>query len=386
MIIAFYRKAHSSLGGFDMKKALASLLCILLGISLMACGAKTIQSSSNEKTPSEQAEMTEKTTTVSLSLDPEKIASYPLNADETDSPFSLTGYIGYIEMGYYPQTIAHHRAVAAMSQTTDSTGYYFSTWDNEHYAKIVKAKVFGKRFKFSEDSLITENETYYFKVEPIKWWVFLSGDSASTDSDKKITLISELILDSSAFCSDYSQNIATLEYFRDDHPDEVYANNWGYSDLRGWLNNEFMKKAFSVAEERRLLERNTSSVSSPYDAESATEKIWVPSAVEMRAYQRLYSALNLSMRNHYVQMTALVSDYARCRNTFMSIYPDFYGCGRYWTTSAGNTTYRVSYVPCDYHDDGGNGESVGSSFMGVRPVICMYASDVTPILQDVEEE
>lgn len=375
-----------------MRKALVSLLCLLVGLSLMACGAQTLRPSSSDKTPekvqtSEDAETTA-SQGLSIVLDPTKAVSYPLNADETDLPFSLAGYIGYIEMGYYPQTVAHHKAVAAMSQTTDSTGYYISSWDNEHYAKIAKPKTNGKRLKFSEDSLIDEKKVYYFKVEPIRWWVFLSVDSTlgpTDNGDKKITLISDMILDSYAFCDEYQEDIATREYFRSDHPDEIHANNWAYSELRTWLNNDLLKKIFSVAEEKRLISRNTSSVSSPYDPESATEKIWVPSAIEMNAYQRLFSAINFNMQGHYAQMTAQVSDYARCRNTFMSIYPAYYGCGRYWTSTPGNTTYRVAYVPCDNHDDGGKGESVGASFMGVRPVICMYASDVTPILQDVED-
>lgn len=367
-----------------MKKALLTLLCFLIGFSLIACGQNVVTSSSGnqvgikDEDPSEEEVIS--TSILSISLDPQKIAAYPLNAD--DSALSLPGYIGYIEMGMYPQTIAHHRAVAEMSATTDSTGYYISAWDNEHYAKINKPKVAGERFKFSEDTLIDESNVYYFKVEPVRWWVFLNAESFG--GEDRVTLISDLILDSLNFCDEYSKNIITLDYERKDT--DILANNWGYSELRTWLNGDFLTKVFTPAEAQKLIARDTSSVSPTYNQDSPTEKIWVPSATEMQVYQRLFSALSLNMKNHYVQPAAVVSDYARCRNTFMSIYPEFYGCGRYWTSTAGKETYQIAYVPCDYHDDGGYGESVGASFMGVRPVICMNVNDIRSILKDIEEE
>ncbi len=371
-----------------MKKVLLLLLCLSLGFSLIACGL--IQ---NQTSPV----LEEKEEPIVVSLGSETVevvqADPPLNAPTLNyGGFSIYGYyLGYIEMGSYPQTLAHHKAVAEMSLATDATGYYYSTWDNCHYAKVSKAKIYGKRFKFSDDTFITENEVYYFKVEPVRWWVFIDSESA-VSAGSTITLISEGILDSYAFCLDEnrSQDIFTQSYYRTDYPD-VLANSWGYSDLRTWLNTEFLTRVFSVAEERLLVSRNTSSVTGIYNQEDPTEKIWVPSANEILAYQKVISAFNIQTLKSYATTTAVVSDFARCRSTFMSIYPEFYGCGRYWTTTAGSESYQVAYVPCDNHDyDIENtklyGETVSMDCIGVRPVIRMYANDVTGKLQEPEEE
>ena len=382
-----------------MKKVLTALICIVVCLSCFACGkaGALLSGKTNDDTDGQSV-----TSSASLSLDSKgaQVAS-PLNAN--GDPYSLTNYVGYIEYGYYPQTIAHHRAVAEMSQTTDSTGYYYSTWDNEHYAKISKSKVYGKRFKFSDETLIAENETYYFKVEPIKWWVFFSGDMAG-GAGSTVTLISDVILDSREYCSDYALSLSSNTYCINDvthNGEAVAANSWGYSDLRSWLNGDFLKKAFSVEEERLLCSRNTSFVTNVYKEDDATEKIWVPSSTEMIAYKTLFNALTGSLSGHYAPYLAQVSDYARCRDTFISIYPDYYGCGRYWTSTALKpsdvkvsdddekakiASYKAAFVACDNFDTSGpKGESVGSSYMGVRPVICMYTSDVTALLKDVEE-
>ena len=362
-----------------MKKLLTALCCLVTCLSCFACGKAGVLFGQTDASKQEEV-----TSSATLPLGSNETQdSFPLNADGNPA-YALPGYVGYIELGSYPQTIAHHRAVAEMSLTTDATGYYYSTWDNEHYAKISKAKVYGKRFKFSDETLIAENETYYFKVEPIKWWVFFSGDMVGGNGNT-ITLIADMILDSHEFCTEYSYNILSREYFRNDN-ESVYANNWAYSDLRTWLNDEFKKKAFSLEEERLLLTRNTSVVTELFRSDDATEKIWVPSTVEIAAYSKLFSALSLTMQGHYASNLAQVSDYARCRDTFISIYPEYYGCGRYWTSTPGDASYRAGFAACDNHDPAGPaGESVGSSYMGVRPVICMYTSDVTALLKDVEE-
>ncbi len=361
--------------------ALVCFVCLAACLTCFACG-KTGALIADKTGPMSQEAVSSSPDDLSAEHNNEERPSFPLNAN--GDPFSLAGYVGYIELGSYPQTIAHHKAVAEMSQTTDSTGYYYSTWDNEHYAKIAKSKVYGKRFKFSEDSLIAENETYYFKVEPIKWWVFFSGELVG-GSEGTITLIADQILDSHDFCTEYSLNIISQDYFRNDNPD-VLANDWAHSDLRTWLNDDFLKKAFSLEEERLLVARTTSFVPTGTNDPSPTERIWVPSNLEITAYKGLFDALSDTLQSHHAAYLSQVSDYARCRNTFISIYPDYYGCGRYWTSSAGNNTYRAAFAACDNHDKSGStGESVGSTYMGVRPVICLYTEDVTALLQDVEE-
>lgn len=294
------------------------------------------------------------------------------NADElTDVVYQA---FGYIEFGYYPQTIAEKDAVKQMSVTTDATGYYVSAYDDEHYAKIAPADVyamFEDDYEFSDETIIKNRETYYFKVEPIKWRVFAQLDLSG--NMRNIYLISDVILDSSAFLGekDYAESPTDGNYYNNENG--ALANNWAYSELRRWLNNEFYKKAFSSLSEEdkaKLIERNVSEVCDDYDPEDATEKVFV---------------LSYDQAEKLTKLNAVVSDYARCRGTWMSVFPEFYGNGRWWLSTAGDKTYRSCYVS-DHNSISRSGESAGSTFMGVRPAIMLSVDDAFEILTEEEEK
>ncbi len=294
------------------------------------------------------------------------------NADDiSDIIYSA---FGYIEFGFYPQTIAEKDAVEQMSATTDSTGYYVSAYDNEHYARVAPADVyalFETGYEFTDETEIQARGTYYFKVEPIKWRVFAQLDL--TGNMKNIYLVSDLILDSSAFLSDknYALDPTTDEYRN--LTNGSLANNWAYSELRTYLNDDFYKRAFSSLSDEdkaKIIERDVSEVCDDYDQENSKEKVFVLS------YEQ---AQNLTTLN------SVVSDYARCRGTWMSIYPELYGNGRWWLSTAGDRTYRSCYVS-DHSSISRAGESAGSTFMGIRPSIMLNVSDAFEILTDEEEQ
>ncbi len=358
------------------KSILVLALCVALSSFLFSCrpmifGAGKEDVSVVEKISEETFEKLDENEKEELIL--------PSNAD-TEDITSGTPFLGYINLGVYPQTVAYYKAVDRMSETVDETGYYISEYDNEHYVKVAKAKVYGTKYRFSDEDIIKGDNLYYFKVEPIKWRVYLKADVKG--GDVIIYLISDTILDSHAFCTGYEMNYADGLYYRSDSP-SVLADNWGYSDLRKWLNDDFIKNAFSPAEREKLVGRETSSVNknTPYIEQDNTEYVWVPTYAE--------ASLLASKR-------ALTTDYARVRSTFMSIYPAYYGNGRYWTTTAGSDSYRGAYI-ADYaertFDDSGNpivpaslkGESVGSVFVGVRPVISVLLKDGIEILTEEEE-
>ena len=73
------------------------------------------------------------------------------------------------------------------------------------------------------------------------------------------------------------------------------------------------------------------------------------------------------------------------RGTWMSVYPEFYGNGRWWLSTPGDKSYRACYVS-DHTSVSASGESLGSTVMGVRPAIMMTVDDAFEILQDEEEE
>lgn len=294
----------------------------------------------------------------------------PNNADG-DISF---GEIGYVTFGYYPQTVATKDALKQMSETTDSTGYYKSAYDGEYYAKIAVADVYNLYegdYEFSDEKTIKSRGTYYFKVEPIKWRVY--GVQSLDDGTRTLYLVSDVILDSSAFLSNelYSENPANGEFYRKDNG--AVANNWAYSTLRQFLNGDFYKEAFGRLdgkEAAKMEERDVSVVTKEFDENDRTDKVYALSTVEAAVLSKFLSAQ--------------VSDYARCRGTFMSVYPELYGNGRYWLTGRGDKTYRAAYVS-DNKSVSVKGESVGSEFVGIRPAIAINVEADTEIKTDEEE-
>ena len=284
-------------------------------------------------------------------------------------------YICDVEYGMYPQTKADKKAVREMSRNTDATGYYYSTYDGEHYAKVSSAVVYGNKYEFMDENVINENETYYFKVEPIKWRMI--GRVDLTAGNIEVYLLSDLILDSMEFCESYVIDDADGEWYNTETG--TYANNWAYSKVRKWLNEDFYKAAFTAEEKERLISRNTSDVCAEYNPDDATENVFT---------------LTYAQAVMLGDSKAQVSDYARTRNTFISIYPEFYGNGRWWLCTPGNKSYRVAYasnynmvssIVADVVS--GSGESVGLECMGVRPAICLtLTKELLEQIIVVEEE
>jgi hypothetical protein len=278
-------------------------------------------------------------------------------------------YYGFVYFGEYPQTVADKDAVKQMSKVTDSTGYYVSASDNEHYAKISSADVHvtdvfdDQTYKFNDESDITDGETYYFKVEPIKWNVY--GRLDISTAEIRIYLVSDFILDSRQFCSSYAEDLTTTDWYVKDTT--VPANNWAYSSLRTWLNSDsFYGAAFTADEKAKIVARDTTSVNDVCKEGDTTENVYVPTYAE---------AVTMN------DSKAKVSDYGRCRGTFIADSDNYYGNGRWWLCTAGEKTYQAAYVS-DNNVVSRTGESVGSTFMGVRPAITISVDSAFEILQE----
>ena len=111
--------------------------------------------------------------------------------------------------GEYPQTkVTDSTLIEALnkmsSSNQDNQGYY--TYNGEKYAYI---------------------DFVWRLVEPIKWRYM------STDESGYVQMVSQNVL------TEYFWNSSTEQY-----EDGSYANNYYKSDIREWLNNEFLNEAF----------------------------------------------------------------------------------------------------------------------------------------------
>jgi hypothetical protein len=123
----------------------------------------------------------------------------------------------YIEFGSYAKTIKS--ADVTLSAEADANGYYTGS-DGASYVKVVASSEYNG-FKFSDGTTVTAGEEYYFKLEPIVWQIV-------EDVDGKQLLVTKEIIDARIF--------------------DAENNNYKNSDLRAWLNGEFLQKAFTTEE------------------------------------------------------------------------------------------------------------------------------------------
>ena len=208
---------------------------------------------------------------------------------------------GYLLFGQYPQTIKS--ADVTVGDVADGDGYYLGS-DGARYAKVI-ADPHESGYTFSDGSSVTDGATYYFKVEPIRWRI-LSEDGESA------FILADGILANKAYDAD--------------------SNNYKNSDIRAWLNGEFLNAAFGEIAQSLIetTEVDNSAYSAGYSSnqyacENTFDKVFLLSYRE--ATDSAYGFASESSKDTARRMT--VSDYARSTGTDINRISDYFGCG-YW--------------------------------------------------------
>ena len=242
---------------------------------------------------------------------------------------------GYILFGQYPQTIKAAN-VSIISTTPDTDGYYLGS-DGERYAKKV-AYPYGSSYTFSDNSNVTRGNTYYFKVEPIRWRIL-------SESDGNAFILCDSIIANHNY--HHTTSSTTID------GQKVYANNYKYSDIRAWLNDEFYNTAFGALQQALIqtTEVDNSGYSTGYPfnryaCENTSDKVFLLSYREVITIK-------------YTARQMLTSDFSRATGAYMSTDSSYYyGNGQWWLRSP-------------YYDYVNNARSVGVSGTAVN-----YGSDV----------
>jgi uncharacterized repeat protein (TIGR02543 family) len=258
----------------------------------------------------------------------------------------------YVYYGTYPQTVVDDSSLISSLNSLTSTnanGYY--EFEGEEYAKVL-AHPFGNGYKFINGSTIQSHQTYYFKVEPIKWRVL-------EEADGTYTLLSEYIIDKQVFN-------ASLEN-RTIGDQTIYANNYEHSTIREWLNNAFYNKAFSTPEKGSILTTlvdnsasTTTSSTNPYVSNNTMDKVYLLSYQEARS--STYGFSTSSTRR------AVTTDYARAVGASMNISTSYYGNCSWWLRSP-HSNYSNNAHFVDNGHNIYNHNNVNRSDYGARPAI-----------------
>ena len=243
----------------------------------------------------------------------------------------------YIYFGEYPQTVKADGV--DITDTVDSRGYFLGS-DGCYYAKVV-ASPYGN-YVFSNVESIVGGESYYFKVEPIRWRI-LSKDSGGT------LLLCDSIIAGGVYDSD--KNI-----------------NYAISDIRVWLNNTFYSSVFTEFQKDIILSAAIGSGSA-----ALNDNVFLIS---------LGDAQNVDYGFHYgfSQDAARImqtTDYARASGVKMSVNNNSFGTGSWWLRAKDNDT-TVPYIMQDGMCLAGAAHDTG---LGIVPAI-----KITPCSADTDTD
>ncbi len=130
----------------------------------------------------------------------------------------------YYEFGKYPQThVSDKTLIEELNKLSTTNAYGYYEYNGEEYCKIEAKPVVENKLYYSDGSIVV-NGTEWFKVEPIKWKV--SGTNT-------YTLVPMYLLD--------------VMYF------DLDGDSYVYSDIRHFLNDTFVRKAFTQKEYDSLI-------------------------------------------------------------------------------------------------------------------------------------
>ena len=204
--------------------------------------------------------------------------------------------------GLYPQkNVNDPTLVSALNALTspESNGWYL--YHNEYYAKV-SATPLDSNCNFDNGTTIVSETTYWFKCEPITWNVLSNSDGYSF-------ILSSVLLDAHCYCNSTSNRTIDGK--------TVYANNYEYSDIRTWLNNDFYNSAFALGNS------HIQTIFVDNSASNAEDKV----SLESYANYISYSTVSLCCKT---------TDWARARGAWY--YANSGSCqynGEYLTSSPG---------------------------------------------------
>ena len=280
------------------------------------------------------------------------------------------GNYTYVDLGRYPQHILEDARTAAELKTKIAngeltadpvTGLY--TYQNTLYAKAT-AKPYQNeantyRASFSNGEEVKKDTDYFFIVEPIQWRV-LSGDPNKAGSE--VLLLSEDVLAAGLFRSD-----TTVRSF---DGRTVYANNWEYSDIRRFLNNDFYNESFMTGERKFIISttidtgKNTAHYSRYANGKPCVDKVFLLSYADTANTSYGWNHWTI---NEDVRKIGKATDYAKAMGAYASVNGgNEHDAAHWWLRSAGDFEGRASVTSAI----GTVGTyAVDCPAIGIRPVI-----------------
>lgn len=260
---------------------------------------------------------------------------------------------GTITYGLYPQTVVSDTSlITSLNSLDDSainitSGYYL--YNDEYYYPLT-AIPYDSSYIFSNGSTIESGTKYWFKCEPITWRAYSLGDGT-------YTLLSDKLLDTHRYNEYYS-----------DTKDGHYANNYEYSEIRSWLNEDFYNKAFFLDNDNiqtTTVDNSASttfSSSNSYACNNTNDNVYMFGYKDCLNSSYGFSTSPSSTNTRY----AYATDFAKANGIYVNLN---YGTSYYWTRSPDSSNsefaFRVSF------DGNLRSNPVNTLIIGVRPALSL---------------
>jgi len=275
-----------------------------------------------------------------------------------------------IEFGTYPQSkVTDGTITAALTElagdTSSWTSYqYYSSSTQSDFMKYTDVEHNGEKYRgvyftsyrpnaisaassagnsYQDNNGYYTGNIYWFKFEPVKWTV-LNADTG--------LVVSNLALD----VQEYKANTATVTIGNQD----IRSNNWGYSNLRSWLNASFYNTAFTSAEQEEIKTTtlDNRATNATYNASSTDDNVFILSYSDANAYW-----------SSDAKRRVAPTDYTRCQGVIIN---SSYGTCQVWLRTA---SWQYNYVWAVYASGSFNNHcTVDSVESGVCPAMCLNLS------------
>ena len=189
-----------------------------------------------------EGEITQSTTfTVVVFPEDVKVLTDYKSPNHTDDTWT------YVAFGEWPQTKANVEGIS-LQQVDGGRGYfkdnYYTDGKGNYYVKVT-ANPYENTYKYSDETVVTEDSEVYFKVEPIVWRVLtdnylVPGENGTKIASGNALLLAENILTGGIpYYVDKVTRTITGEGTKEEESDTVYPNNYKYSTIRAWLNGSY---------------------------------------------------------------------------------------------------------------------------------------------------
>ncbi len=279
----------------------------------------------------------------------------------------LAGYLpttydsyGWTSYGYYSGT----GSVGSQNNEIDYMWYK----DIEHGGEKYRGVYFVSYRPYFTDHICETSESYqddngfsigaiyWFKYEPIKWRILkIDGNRA--------LLLSEMIIDSQEYYDGYANGYSGNQV--------VYPNNYEYSNIRAWLNDDFYNTAFSKLQSWMIYLTevdNSASNTSEFACNNTSDFVFLLSEKEASSSDFGFAAFSVYDEDRRKETTA----YALSQGAYIKGAND--NKGKWWLrTPAKDYSTSAGYV-----GDAGyivvNGLGVGATDCGVCPALWINLS------------